>query len=126
MADHLIPITEYLGFSRRQRVGKLPFISVVGKDGSIVRKVVSPAIILQCSDRLHLWHTLQEISGIDNPHVNTSRAALKNECAAEQQALLKSQQEEMEKDAVRREQVAVTSAVRKLVAHLTGVDPPQN
>ena len=56
----------------------------------------------------------------------TSRAALKNECAAEQQALLKSQQEEMEKDAVRREQVAVTSAVRKLVAHLTGVDPPQN
>jgi hypothetical protein len=32
----------------------------------------------------------------------------------------------MEKDAVRREQVAVTSAVRKLVAHLTGVDPPQN
>ena len=29
----------------------------------------------------------------------------------------------MEKDAARREQAAVASTVRKLVAHLTGVDP---
>jgi hypothetical protein len=123
MADNLIPINDYLGFSRRQRIGKLPFISTVGKDGSIVRKVVSPAIALQCSERLHLWRTLQEISGIDNPHVTTTRATLQNEFAAEQEALLDSKQLEMEKDAARREQAAVASTVRKLVAHLTGVDP---
>jgi hypothetical protein len=126
MADNLIPITDYLGFSRRQRVGKLPFVSLVGKDGSIIRKVVSPAIALQCSERLHLWRTLQEISGIDNPHVNTTRTALQNEFAAQREAQKKSQQQEMEKEAARREQAAVASAMRRLVAHFTGIDPPQN
>ena len=126
IADHLIPMTDYLGFSRRQRAGKLPFVSLVGKDGSIVRKVASPVIVLQCSDRLHLWLTLQEISGMDNPHVNTTRAALQKECAAQQQALKKSLQQEMEKDAARREQAAVATAVRRLVVHLTGIDPPSS
>ena len=122
--NHLIPMIDYLDFSRRQRVGKLPFISLAGKDGSIARKVVSPAIALQCSDRIHLWRTLQEISGIDNPHVNRTRTTLQNESAAEQQALLESQRQEMEQDAAHREKVAVASTVRKLVAHLTGIDPP--
>jgi hypothetical protein len=126
MADNLIPITDYLGFSPRQRVGKLPFISLVGKEGSIIRKVVTPAIALQCSERLHLWRTLQEISGIDNPYVNSTRTTLQNEFAAQQEAQKKSQQQEIEKEAARREQAAVASAVRKLVAHFTGVDPPQN
>jgi hypothetical protein len=124
MADQLIPMNDYLGFSRPQRVGKLPLISLAGKDGSILRKVVSPALALQCSDRLHLWRTLQEISGIDNPYVNTTRTTLKNEFIAEQQAQLENQRQEMEKEAARREQAVVASTVRKLVAHLSGVDPP--
>jgi hypothetical protein len=125
ITDHLIPMTDYLGFSRLQRIGKLPFVSLVGNDGSIVRKVVSSAIALQCSDRLHLWRTLQEISGIDNPYVNTTRTTLQKECAAQQEAQIKSLQQDMEQEAARREQVAVASAVRRLVAHLTGIDPPQ-
>jgi len=124
IADHLIPVTDYLGFSRPQRVGKLPFVTLAGKDGRIVRKVVSPVIALQCSDRLHLWRTLQEISGIDNPHVNTTRTKLENEFGAQQEALKKSLQQDMEKDAARREQAAVASAVRRLVVQLTGIDPP--
>ena len=119
-------MTDYLGFSRQQRVGKLPFVSLTSKDGRFVRKVVSPAIALQCSDRIHLWRTLQEISGIDNPHVNSTRKTLQQEFSAQQQALLTSQQEEMEKDAARREQATIASTVRKLVAHLTGVDPSNN
>jgi hypothetical protein len=126
VAAHLIPITDYLGFSRQQRVGKLPFVSLAGKNGSIVRKVVSPAIALQCSDRLHLWRTLQEISGIDNPYVNSTRTTLQNEFAAQQEAQKKSQKQEMEKEAARREQAAVASAMRRLVVHFTGIDPPQN
>ncbi|MBW2211581.1 MAG: hypothetical protein JRG67_11130 [Deltaproteobacteria bacterium] len=124
VADDLIPLTDYLGFSRRQRVGKLPFISLAGKDGSIVRKVVSPMLALQCSDRLHLWRTLQEISGIDNPYVNTARAKLEQESGAQREALVKNMQQEMEKEAARREQAAVASAMRRLVVRLTGVEPP--
>ena len=123
VADNLIPLTEYLGFSRRQRVGKLPFISLADKDCNVVRKVVSPMIASQCAERLHLWRTLQEISGIDNPHVNTTRSKLEKELGAQQEARLQTLQQEMEKDAVHREQLAVASAVRKIVAHLTGVDP---
>jgi hypothetical protein len=122
--DQLIPMHDYLGFSRRQRVGKLPFISLSGKDGSIVRKVVSPAIALQCSERLHLWRTLQEIAGIDNPYVNTSRTSLEKELGAQQEAQLETLRQEMEQSAARREQVATTAAIRKLVAHLTGIEPP--
>jgi len=124
VADQLIPMTDYLGFSRRQRVGKLPFVTLAGTDGSIVRKVVSPVLALQCSDRLHLWRTLQEISGIDNPHVNTTRAKLEQESGAQQEALVKNMQQEMEKEAARREQAAVASAMRRLVVRLTGVEPP--
>ncbi|TNF63505.1 MAG: hypothetical protein EP303_02630 [Deltaproteobacteria bacterium] len=122
--NHLVSLTDYLTFSRRQRVGKLPFISLAGKDGSIVRKVVSPKMALQCSERLHLWRTLQEISGINNPYVNKTRATLKQEFGAQQQAQLESLRQEMEKDAADRERAAVASAVRKLVAHLTGIEPP--
>jgi hypothetical protein len=123
ITDQLVPMTEYLGFSRRQQVGKLPFISLADKDGSVIRKVVSPRIALQCAERLHLWRTLQEISGIDNPYVNTTRTELEKELGAQQEARLQTLQQEMEKDAVHREQAAVASAVRKIVTHLTGVDP---
>lgn len=122
--DSLIPMPDYLSFSRQQRVGKHPSISLVGKDGSIVRKVVSQAIALQCADRLHLWRTLQELSGVDNPHVNATRTALENELGAQHRAALKNLKRETEQNVAGREQVAVASAMRNLVAHLTGVTPP--
>jgi hypothetical protein len=124
ITGHLVPLTDYLGLSRRQQVGKLPFISLAGKDGSIVRKVVSPKMALQCSERLHLWRTLQEIAGVDNPHVNTTRAVLEKEFGAQQRAQLESLQQEMEKDAAHREKAAVASALRRLIARLTGIEPP--
>ncbi len=122
-ADHTVPLADYLELSRWQRVGRLPFISLPGNNGSIVRKVVSPKIALQCSERLHLWRTLQELAGIDNPHVKNTRETLEKEFGVQQEAQLESLRQEMEKDAALREKAAVTSAVRKLVARLTGVDP---
>jgi len=122
--DKLVSLTDYLERTRAQRVGKLPFIALPGNDGSIVRKVVSAGLALQCSERLHLWRTIQEIAGIDNPYVNTSRTALEKDLRAEQEALLETLKQEMEQSATRREQAAATAAIRKLVAHLTGVEPP--
>lgn len=123
-ADDLFPLTGYLELTRRQRVGKLPFISLAGEDGSIVRKVVSARLAAQCLERLHLWRTLQEISGIDNPHVKDSRATLQKDLGAQQQAELETLRQQMDDDAARREQAAATAAIRKLVAHLTGIEPP--
>ncbi len=124
IADNLVSLTDFLELTRRQRLGKVPFISLPGSDGSIDRKVVSTRLAFQCSERLHLWRTLQEISGIDNPFVSTTRTTLHKELGAQQEAELETLRQEMEQDAARREQAAATAAIRKLVAHLTGVEPP--
>ncbi|MDH3652766.1 MAG: hypothetical protein OEN21_00720 [Myxococcales bacterium] len=121
---NLVGLTDYLELTRRQRVGKLPFISLADNDGGIVRKVISTRLTLQCSERLHLWRTLREISGIDNPHVNTTRTTLEKELRAQQEAQLETLKQEMEQSAAGREQAAATAAIRKLVAHLTGIEPP--
>ncbi|MEZ5277360.1 MAG: hypothetical protein R3F07_13340 [Opitutaceae bacterium] len=121
-ADHLIPIADYLDLTRRQRVGVQPVLTRHHAGQAIDRRVVSQVMVTQTGDRLHLWRTLQEISGINNPYVNTTRSALSKEFGVQQKALLESLQRDMEKAASHREQVAVAAAVRKLVAHLTGVD----
>lgn len=121
-SDRLIPISGYLDLSRRQRVGVQPIVTIPGPDRTIRRRVVAPAVVTQTADRLHLWRTLQEISGVDNPYVNTTRTALNQEFEVQQKALLESLQRDMETAATRRERVAVAEAVRKLVAHLTGVE----
>lgn len=122
--DALVLLTDYLALSHRQQVGKVPFIHVAGAENSIVRKVVSTELTRQCAERLHLWRTLQEISGVDNPHVNSARAALQKELGNEQEAQLQSLRKDMEQGAAHRERAAVATTVRKLVARLTGVDPP--
>jgi hypothetical protein len=124
--DSLVPLTDYLGFSRRQQMGKLPFVSLQNADGGVIRKVVSRELALQCAERLHLWRTLQEISGIDNPFVVATKAKVERELSAQRDAQLEGLRQEMEKDAARREKAAIASAVRKLVAELTGVKPSGN
>jgi hypothetical protein len=119
----LVPLTEYLELNRRQRVGKLPVIAAPGADGTIRQLLVPPAIVTQTADRMHLWKTLQELAGLDNPHVHSTREILQSEFGARQKALLASLQTDLEERATHREQVAVADAVRKLVAHLTGTDP---
>jgi hypothetical protein len=119
-SDALVPLTDFLGLSRPQRIGKAPVISVAGSDGTIIRKVVGPNVVLRCAERLHLWRTLQELAGLDNPHVSASRSALEQELAAERDAQLESLRQEMEQQALEREKAAVTNAVRRLVARLAG------
>lgn len=125
-AEPLVALTDYVALTRAQRRGKLPFISLVDADGNIVRKVVSPTLTLQCAERLHLWRTLQELSGADNPHVNAARAQIENELHQKQETELQSLRQEMTNAAAERERAAVASTVRKLVARLTGAEPSSN
>ncbi|UCH30690.1 MAG: hypothetical protein JSV06_06615, partial [Myxococcales bacterium] len=94
----------------------------VGDEGSVVRKVVSQTVALQCAERRHLWCTLREIAGFDNPHVEAARAALKQELTAQQAESAQKLRTEMEEQIARREKAAVATAVRNLVAKLTGVE----
>jgi hypothetical protein len=121
-ATNLVPIHEFLQLVRHQRVGKLPTVAVPGDGDEPVIKVASPAIVTQTSDLMHLWKTLQEIAGEDNPHVKSTAETLRAEHGAQQKLLLENMQKDMEESQTHREQVAVASAVQQLVAQLTGVD----
>jgi hypothetical protein len=123
--DDLVPITEFLELARHQRVGKHPCVNLKRRDGQIRPKIVSPAIVTQTSDYLHLWKTLQEIAGVDNPYVKSKEANLAAEFGEQQKAMMESLQEDMERQLNQREQVAVAHAVQRMVAHLTGVPPEQ-
>lgn len=115
----LVPMVEYLALSRHQRAGKLPFVSCVGEDGSVVRKVASAAVALQCAERRHLWCTLREIAGVDNPHVEAARAAVEKELTAQQRQAIEKLRQEAEERIAEHEKAAVANAVRNLVTGLT-------
>lgn len=119
---NLVPIHEFLQLARHQRIGKLPTVALPGEGEEPVIKVASPAVVTQTSDQLHLWKTLQEIAGEDNPHVKSTADTLRAEHGAQQKLLLDNMQRDMEESQTHREQVAVASAVQRLVAQLTGVD----
>ncbi|NDV62605.1 hypothetical protein G0Q06_09095 [Puniceicoccales bacterium CK1056] len=119
---NLVPVSAYLELTRRQRIGKLPSVTITGEDGSESTLLVSQSIVTQMSDQIHLWKTLQELAGVDNPFVMDTKATLTAEFGAKQKALLEHQQEELKKDSSHREQVAVASAVQRIVSHFTGVD----
>ncbi len=120
--DDLVSMVEYLQLSRHQRAGKLPLIWRVSDEGSVVRQVVSQAVALQCAERRHLWCTLREIAGVDNPHVEAARAALRQKLTAQQEESAKSLRARMEEQIAQREKEAVARAVRNLVVNLTGVE----
>ena len=120
--DGLVAMVEYLELSLHQRAGKLPFIWCVGDEGSVVRKVVSQRVALQCAERRHLWCTLREIAGVDNPHVKAARAALEKELTAQHDESIEKLRTEMKEEIARREKAAVATAVRNLVAKLTGLE----
>ncbi len=125
-AEDLVTMVEYLELSRRQRPGKLPFVWCVSEEGSVVRKVASRAVALQCAERRHLWRTLREIAGVDNPHVEAARAALQRDLTAQQEKSVQRLRTEMELKIAQREKAAVATAVRNLVAKLTGVENPSD
>jgi hypothetical protein len=96
-----------------------------GDEQNLTPKVVSQAVVTQASDQIHLWKTLQEIAGEDNPFVNTTKTTLQAEFGVQQKALFDSLQQDKAEAETHREKVAVASTVRKLVSHFTGVDPTE-
>jgi len=120
--DDLIPIADFLTLTRHQRVGKFPVVYLPSDDAKVHPKIVSQAVVTQTSDQIHLWKTLQEIAGEDNPYVNTTKATMQAEFGVQQQALFESLQQDKKKAETHSEKVAVAATVRKLVSHFTGVD----
>jgi pyruvate-ferredoxin/flavodoxin oxidoreductase len=63
-ADSLMRFDEYLAAAPEAREGKTPFIFTL-ENGTLGRLVASSEIVELARDRLHLWHQLREMAGLE-------------------------------------------------------------
>ncbi|TWU31955.1 ferredoxin [Novipirellula artificiosorum] len=118
-----VPLLEYLSMTRPQRIGRIPYVNVVGSDGALIEQVPSADIVTQTSERMQLWRTLQELSGAHSPYVKRAVKETHTRVSSEHKTVQQNLRQELEQDADRREKAAVANAVRNLTAHLTGSHP---
>jgi hypothetical protein len=116
----LIPVADFLSYTRRQRGGKQPCLKL---DGQAPTKVLSANLLTQIADSGHVWKTLRELSGQDHPQVAATHTRLRREFDEEQKALLDARAAEWEEKARQRETMAVATAVKRIVATFAEVDP---
>ncbi|MCP4300587.1 MAG: hypothetical protein GY783_08385 [Gammaproteobacteria bacterium] len=121
-SDDLLPVDQYLHADEDLVDRAVPFIWAINDQDTLVRLVVSRALVFACRDRLNYWHTLQELAGIQNFYVEeaidriTEEQRAANE--AEREELKKEHEEQLE--SVRSE--ATGEAMGQLVDVLMGAD----
>lgn len=121
----LVPLADYLTMTPAARFGKTPFIIHRDLEKRLVKLVPSQAMIAQTADKLHLWHTLQELGGIKNPFVQEAERRLKGQLTAEREKSLSEQKAQLEAQLRARESEAVAAAMRNLALRLTGMSAAQ-
>jgi hypothetical protein len=122
---HGLPLAAYLDLEPSQRRNRVPFVHALDPNQRLVRLVPSRAMLAHTSDRMHLWTTLQELSGIDNPFVLAAERRLREQLTAEKDTALREQKVRLDAESRVREQAQLAEAVRNLVAHLTGITVPK-
>ncbi len=119
--DAAMPLADYLLAKPEERLGKIPFIYAVDREKHLVRRVPSASLIAQAVDKMHLWHSLQELAGIKNPYVIAAERRTKEELSAEKERSLSELKQRMESRVAAREKEAVDAAMRNLAMRLTGM-----
>ena len=69
-SDALVPMQDYLAMKPDDAYQRMPFIWAVDGNAQLHRLLVSRELALACLDRLNFWHTLQELAGVRNRHVD--------------------------------------------------------
>jgi hypothetical protein len=118
----LVPIDRFLEAGSEVADRAVPFVWAIDCDGTLMRLVVSRALVFACRDRLNYWHTLQELAGIHNAYVEAAIDRIVDEqrvaIEAEREQLQKAHEQELE--SVRSE--AAGEAMGQLVDFLMGAD----
>ncbi|MFQ5537184.1 MAG: 2-oxoacid:acceptor oxidoreductase family protein [Gemmatimonadota bacterium] len=65
--DDQVPFHEFMALSSEEREGKVPFIWTLDEDRKLKRLQVSREMVVLAEDRLHFWHQLKELAGLDVP-----------------------------------------------------------
>ena len=121
-ADDLVPVADYLEADPGTIERLVPFVWGIGKDGRLVKLVISRMLVFACRDRLNYWRTLQELAGVHNFYVETAVERVLEDARAaaetEREELLKAHEHEL--DSARSE--AAGEAMGQLVDVLMGAD----
>lgn len=67
-SDALVPVTDVVALSQRERVDKVPSLMMVDPDDALQRVVVHDKLIREARRCLSLWHSLQELAGVHNSY----------------------------------------------------------
>ncbi len=94
----LVSVADFLRLPKEEQMRTIPFIWAVNSNNELRKLIVSREIILGSTDRLHAWHTLQELAGVRNPHVaravaSTTEQLMERHEAEKQQLIAQHQQE---------------------------------
>ncbi len=122
-AEAALPLAEYLALTPERRRDKTPFIYSVDEKKHLVQLVPSQSIVAQTADKMHLWHTLQELAGIKNPYVQAAEQRTAERLAAEKETSLSEQKAQLEAQMDARGKEAVAVAMKTLAMRLTGLAP---
>lgn len=116
--ERAVPVAEYLRLTPTQRARKVPFVYSVDEEKHLVKRTPSPTILAQTVGRMQLWKSLQEIAGLKNPHVKATESRMEEQ----RERALGQLRAEFDREARRREETAVTEAMRKLAIRLLGLE----
>ncbi len=122
--ESALPLATYLDCEPSQRRNRVPFVYAVDEKQRLMRLVPTQAMLAHSSDRLHLWTTLQELGGIDNPFVLAAQRRLREQFTAEMETALKQQKVQLDAESRVRMQAQLVQAVHTLVSRLTGITAP--
>ncbi|MEN8170826.1 MAG: ferredoxin [Pseudomonadota bacterium] len=120
--DALVPVAEFLQLPEERVHQHVPFIWGVGSGNVLHRVVISRALIQACRDRLNFWHTLQEMAGVRNKHIDNAIAATRAEVEAQAAAEKAELQAQFEAELANVRAEAAGEVMGKLTDVLLGMD----
>jgi pyruvate-ferredoxin/flavodoxin oxidoreductase len=118
---HATALVDYLQLGATQRWNRVPFVYGLDADKHLARRVPSAAILAHTTDRLHLWNTLQELAGIQNPYIAAAERRVREELTAEKERALAEQKAQLDTQAAASQQTQVAAALRNVALRLTGM-----
>lgn len=116
-----VEVSEYLLMNPAERSNKLPFIYQLDNNGYLVKKVPSLRIVAQTDDKRHLWQSLCEVAGINNPYLTELEQQVREQAAEAQRKALADLRTELMADIEAERAAAVRAAMGNLAARLTGL-----
>lgn len=120
-SESLSPIADYLQYSEEESFSLVPFVWTVNEENTLHKAVVSRELVLACRDRLNYWHTLQELSGVRNPHVDQAVNEANLLMEAKQNSIISELQESHAEELRQLESNATTEVMGRLAQVLMGM-----